>query len=137
MKQYFLTVTLLVFLFSFGFAELNRSVQKGEILRRVSTDELNKKYDHQYKGSVYTFVNLGKDEVTVIVDAFGTHSAKNMTYVKTYDIGNEITLKRKGALRYTETIFINTESMEFHRVEAAYLLGKEFSCSISYGKLER
>ena len=100
-----------------------------------SRSESGKKTDHHRKDASVTFFDLGQKESTVYIETKDPSYSSKRAYVKTYASGNEITLKRKGAERYVDAIFINTDTMEFVIVESVYLLGTEFNCTISTGKL--
>lgn len=115
-------------------AEFNPYAQKGELIRRVSTDEFGKSYDDEYKNAEYTFIDLGKDRVTVIKDLKGKEPIRHF-YIKTSNTGKVITLKREGVVRYTDTIFVNVDKMEFRHLEAAYAFDKDFASCIGYGRL--
>lgn len=115
-------------------AEFNPYVQKGELIRRVSTEEFGKSYDDEYKNAEYTFIDLGKDRVTVIKDLKGKEPIRHF-YIKTSNTGKVIALKREGVSRYTDTIFLNVDKMEFRHLEAAYALDEDFDSCIGYGTL--
>lgn len=116
---------------------IHPSIQKAIILKSESSSESGKKTDHHAKGAIVTFFDLSQNEPTVYIETKDPSYSSKRTYVKTYSSGNEITLKRKGAERYVDAIFINTDTMEFVIIECAYLMGTEFNCTTSEGKLTK
>lgn len=127
----------LTYLVTASIGEINRSVQSGVIIKRESTGE-SKKYDNQYKGAKYTFIDLHKDEVTVLIEKPAPYNSKSSSvYIKTMENGTDIILKKKSATLTTQDIHINTKLMEFVYLDAGYIFDEEFVCSISYGKLKR
>lgn len=134
MKRLLTILIPITFLFSHGLADVNPYVQKGELQRRESTGDFGKEHDHKYKGAKYTFIDLEKTRVTVIIDLKDDEPARR-NYTKTSNTGKVITLRREGVARYTDTIFVNIEKMEFRHLQAAYAFDKDFDCSVGYGKL--
>lgn len=130
-------LALLLFSCSTLFGGIHQTIQKGLIIKCESSSKSGRQTDHHNRGAKVTFFDLGQKESIVYIEAKNPSYSSKRTYITTYSSGAEITLKRKGAERYVDTIFINTEKMEFVLIESVYLMGSEFNCTISEGKLNR